>query len=77
MGAHEWTFRDSGGGKRLGVYEIGCGELRREPHERAREGGRPPDTEEDRAEEQGGGAGAERVGRDMSRGSNDVKTSAK
>jgi len=76
VGAHERTFRDSGGGKRLGVYEIGCGELRREPHERTREGGCRPDTGKDRAKQQSGGAGADRVGMDKYRGSNDVKTSA-
>jgi len=39
----ERTVRGRGGGQRHGVDEIECGELRREPHERARQGGRPPD----------------------------------
>ena len=43
MGAREWTVRGRGGGETHGVDEIGCGELRRAPHERAREGGRTPD----------------------------------
>jgi len=37
VGALERTVRGLGGGERHGVDEIGCGELRRELHERARE----------------------------------------
>jgi len=55
---------------------MGCGELMREPHERAREGGRPPDMGGDGLESEGGGGRAERVGRDEGGGSNDGKTSA-
>jgi len=69
VGARERTVRGRGGGERHGVDEIGCGELRREPHERAREGGRPPDMGGDgwdqRVEEEGlnvlGGMRAEEV----------------
>jgi len=61
---------------RHGVDEIGCGELRRERHERAREGGRPPDMGRDGLRSEGGGGRAERVGRDEGGGSNDGKTSA-
>jgi len=43
VGAREHTVRGWGRGQRHGVDEIGCGELRRELHERAREGGRLPD----------------------------------
>ena len=77
MGAHEWTVRGRGGGETHGVDEIGCGELRRAPHEMAREGGRPPDIEGDWPGSQGGGGRAERVGRDDGGGSNDGKTSAR
>jgi len=38
VGVRERTVRGHGGGERHRVDEIGCGELRREPHERAREG---------------------------------------
>ena len=71
MGAHERTVRGRGGGERHGVDEIGCGELRRELHERAREGGRPPDMGGDGLGSEGGGGRAERVGRDEGGGSND------
>ena len=37
MAAREWTVRGRGGSERHAVDEIGCGELRREPDERARE----------------------------------------
>jgi len=43
VGAHEQTVRGRGGGIRHGVDVIGCGQLRSELHERAREGRRPPD----------------------------------
>ena len=76
MGARERTIRCRGDGERHGVDEIGCGELRREPHERAREGGGPPDMAEEGWELEGGGGMAECIGRDEGRGSNDGKTSA-
>jgi len=76
VGACERTVRGRGGGKRHGVEEIGCGELRREPHERAREGGRPPDMGEDGLGSEGGGGRAARVCRDEGGGSNDGKTAA-
>jgi len=76
VGAREGTVSGQGGGKRHGVDEIGCGELRREPHERARKGGRPPDMGGDGLGSEGGGGRAERVGRDAGGGSNDVKMSA-
>jgi len=76
VGARERTVRGRGGGERHGVEEIGCGELRRELHERAREGRRPPDMGGDGLGSEGGGERAERVGRDEGRGSNDGKTSA-
>jgi len=47
VGACERTVRGQGGGESHAVDEIRCGELRREPHERAREGGRPPDMGEE------------------------------
>jgi len=74
--ARERTVRGRGGGERHGVDEIGCGELRREPHERAREGGRPPDMGGDGLGSEGGGGPAERVESDEGGGSNDGKTSA-
>jgi len=77
VGAPERTVRGRGGGERHGVDEIGCGELRREPHERAREGGCPPDMGGDRLGSEGGGGRAECVGRDEGGGSNDGKKSAK
>ena len=55
MGARERTVRGRGGGERHGVDEIGYGELRTEPHERAREGGRPPDMGGDGLGSAGGG----------------------
>jgi len=76
VGARKRTVRGRGGGERHGVDEIGCGELRREPHERARERGRPPDMGGDRLGSEGGGGRAERVRRDEGGGSNDGKTSA-
>jgi len=76
VGACERTVRGRGGGERHGVDEIGCGELRREPHERAREGGRPLDMGGDGLGSEDGGGKAERVGRDEGRGGNDGKTSA-
>jgi len=76
VGARELTVRGRGGGERHGVDEIGCGKLRREPHERAREGGRPPDMGGDGLGSEGGGGRAERVGRKEGRGSHDRKTSA-
>jgi len=76
VGARERTVRGRGGGERHGVDEIGCGELRRELHERAREGGRPPDMGENGLASEAGGGRAERVGRDEGGGSNDGKTSA-
>ena len=71
-----WTVWGGGGGERHEVDEIGCGELRREPHERAREGGLLPDMGEDRLGSEGGRGRAEWVGRDGHGGSNDGKTSA-
>jgi len=76
VGARERSVRGRGGGERHGVDEIGCGELRREPHERAREGGHPPDMGGDGLGSEGGGGRAERVERDEGRGSQDGKTSA-
>jgi len=46
VGARKRTVRGRGGGKRHGVDEIGCGELRREPHQRAREWGGLPNMGE-------------------------------
>jgi len=76
VGAHKRTVRGRGGGDRHGVDKIGCGELRREPHERAREGGHPPDMGGDGLGSECGGSRAKRVGRDEGGGSNDGKTSA-
>ena len=70
------TVRGRGHGKWHGVDEIGCGELRREQHERAREGRRPPDLGGDGLGSEGEGGRVERVGRDEGRGSNDGKMSA-
>ena len=64
MGARERTVRGRGGGERHGVDEIECGELRREPHERAREGVRPPNVGGDGLGSEGGAGRTERVGRD-------------
>ena len=61
---------------RHGVDEIGFGELRSEQHERARDGGHPPDIGGAGLGSEGGGGRAERVGRDEGGGSNDVKMSA-
>ena len=76
MGAHQWTVRSWGGGERHGVDEIGCGELRRELHERARDGGSPPDMGGDSLGSEDRGGRGKPVGRDEGRGSNDGKTSA-
>jgi len=76
VGARERTVRGWGGGERHGVDEIGCGELRREPHERARKGRRPPDIGGDGLGSEGRGGRAERFGRDEGGGSNDRKRSA-
>ena len=76
MGACERTVRGWGGGERHAVDEIGCGELRREPHERAREGGHTPDMGGDGLGSEGGGGRAVRVGREEGGRSNDGKTSA-
>jgi len=75
--AHEWTVRGRGGGERHAVDKIECAELRKELHERAREGGRPSDMGEDGLGSEGGGESAKRVGRDEGGGSNDGKMSAK
>ena len=77
VGAPERTVRGQRGGERHGVDEIGCGELRREPYERARERGHPPDMGGDGPGSEGGGGRAARVGWDESGGTNDGKTSAK
>jgi len=61
VGARERTVRGRGGSERHGVDEIGCGELRREPHKRARKGGRPPDMGGDGLGSEGGGGRAERL----------------
>jgi len=76
VGARERTVRGRGGGERHGVDDIGCGELRREPHERAREGRYRPDMGGDGLGSESGGGRAERVGRDEGGGSNHGKTSA-
>jgi len=76
VGVGERTIRGQGGGERHGVDETGCGELRREPHERAREGEGPPDMREEGQGSEGGGGRAERIGRDEGGGSSDGKTSA-
>jgi len=76
VGARERSVSGRGGRERHGAHEIGCGELRREPPARAREGGRPPDIGGDGLGSDGGGGRAERVGRDEGGGSNDGKTSA-
>ena len=75
MGAHERTVSGWGGGERHGADEIGCGELRREPHERVRDRGGPPDMEEEGLGSERGGGMAESIARDEGRGSNDGKTS--
>jgi len=64
VGAREWTLRGQGGSVRHGVDEIGCGELSRGPHERAREEGRPADMGEEGLGSESGGGRAERIGRD-------------
>jgi len=70
------TVRGRGGGERHGLDEIRCGELRRKPHERAGEGGYPPDMGEDGLGSEGGGGRAECVGRDEGGGSKEGKKSA-
>jgi len=77
VGARKQPEQGQGGGERHGVDEIGCGELRREPHERAREGGALPDMGEEELGSESGGGRAERSGRDEGRGSNEGKTSTK
>ena len=77
VGARVRTVRGQGGGERHGVDEKGCGELRREPHERARGGGCPPDMGEAGLGLEGGERRAEHVGRDEGGGSNDGKMSSK
>ena len=47
MGPSEGTVRGREEEEKHRVDEIGCGELRRELHERAREGRCPPDIGED------------------------------
>jgi len=47
VGVHERTARGRGGSERHRVDKTRCGELRREPHERARDGGGPPDMGEE------------------------------
>jgi len=76
VGARERTVSGRGGGQRHGVDETGCGEQRRDPHERAREGGRPPDMGKEGRGSEGGGGRAERIGGDEGGGSNDGKRSA-
>jgi len=63
VGAHERTVRGWKGGESHEVDKIGCGELRREPHERAREGGCSLNMGEEGLGSEGGG------------GSNEGKTS--
>ena len=75
MGVRERTVRGRGGGERHGVDKTGCGGLRREAHERAREGGGPPNMRQEGLGSEGGGGRADRVGRDEGGGSNDGKTS--
>ena len=75
VGGCERTVRGRGGRERHGVDEIECGELWRELHERAREGGRPPDMGGDGLGSEGGGGRAEGIGRDEGGGSNNRKTS--
>jgi len=77
VGAHERTVRGQGGSERHGVDEIGCGERRREPHERARERGGPRGMGEEGLGLESGGGRAERIGRDEVGGSDDGKPSAK
>ena len=76
VGARERTVRGRGDGEKHGVDKIGCGELRRERHERAREGGGTPKMEEVGLGSEGGEGMAERIGRDEGGGSYDGKTSA-
>jgi len=76
VGARERTVRGVGGGERHGVDEIGCGELRRERHERAREGGRPREMGGDGLGSEGGGGRAKPVGRDEGGGSTSAKKSS-
>ena len=75
MGAHEWTVGGWGGGERHAVDKIGCGELRRELHERARQGGRPLDMGGEGLGLKGGGGRAECIGRDEAGGSYEGKRS--
>jgi len=75
VGAREQTVRGRGGGERHGVEETGCGELRRELHERASEGGGPPDMGEEGLGSEGRAGRAEHIGRDEGGGCNDRKTS--
>ena len=75
VGAREQTVRGRGHGQRHGVDETGCGELRRELLERAREGGRLPDMGGAGLGSEGGGERVECVGRDEGGGSNEGKTS--
>jgi len=77
VGVRERTVRGRGGGERHRVDETGCGELRREPHKRAREGEGPPDMGEDGLGSEGGEGRAKRIGRDEGGESNDGKMSVK
>jgi len=54
VGAWRQTERGRGGGERHGVDKIACGQLRREQHERAKEGGGLPDMGEDGLGSEGG-----------------------
>jgi len=76
VGVRERTVRGRGGGERHGVDKTGCGGLRREAHERAREGGGPPNMRQEGLGSEGGGGRAQRIGWDEGGGSNDGKTSA-
>jgi len=62
MGASEQTVKGWGSSKRPGVDEIGCRELRIEPHESGKGGQCQPDIGEAGVESAGGRGGAELVG---------------
>jgi len=74
--ARKRTVGGRGGGERHRVDEIACGDLRREPYERATEGGGSLDIGEEGLGSEGGGGKAERIGRDEGGGSNDGKSCA-
>jgi len=76
VGAREQTIRGWRCRERHGVDEIQCGELRREPHNRAREKGCLLDKGEEGLGSESREGRAEPIRRDEGGGSNDRKTSA-